>query len=211
MSQVTVKAVVTSVISHAMAHTNISPVREIEVANAGGAREAAELSVSVSDSQGKLSRPWTRMLDLAAESSIVLADVGLHLLPEVMEQVEERRPGVIRVTVTHDGEELGSVDAPVEVLAGSQWLAVPPGLAVELLAVHVMPNAPQITALMPRVAEVMKMTSGSAALDGYQSDDPDRVDLLAGAVFQALHEKRITYAEPPVHIALGESRCSVVG
>ncbi len=197
MSQVTVKAVVTSVISHAMAHTNISPVREIEVTNAGGAREAAELSVSVSDSQGRLSRPWTRLLDLAAESSIVLTDVGLHLLPEVMEQVEERRPGTIRVAVTHDGEELGNAEESVEVLAGSQWLAVPPGLAVELLAVHVMPNAPQITALMPRVAELVRTTSGSAALDGYQSDDPARVDHLAAAVFQALQEKRITYAEPP--------------
>ena len=197
MSQVTVKAVVTSVISHAMAHTNISPVREIEVTNPGGTREAAELSVSVSDSQGRLSRPWTRLLDLAAESSIVLTDVGIHLLPEVMEQVEERRPGTIRVAVTHDGEELGNAEESVEVLAGSQWLAVPPGLAVELLAVHVMPNAPQITALMPRVAELVRTTSGSAALDGYQSDDPARVDHLAAAVFQALQEKRITYAEPP--------------
>ncbi|MBK7820484.1 MAG: DUF4011 domain-containing protein [Tessaracoccus sp.] len=197
MSQVTVTAVVTPVISHAMAHTGISPVRQIEVTNAGPAREAAELSVSVVDTQGALSRPWTRLLDLAADSSIVLNDIGLRLLPEAMEQVEERRPGSVHIAVVHDGEEVASVDEDVAILAGSQWLAVPPGLAEELLAVHVMPNAPQITALMPRVADLAKAQSGNAALDGYQSDDPDRVDLLAAAVFAALQEKGINYAEPP--------------
>ena len=50
---------------------------------------------------------------------------------------------------------------------------------------------------MPRVADLAKAQSGNAALDVYQSDDPDRVDLLAAAVFAALQEKGINYAEPP--------------
>ncbi|MFT3889735.1 MAG: DUF4011 domain-containing protein [Arachnia sp.] len=197
MSQVAITAVVTPIISHAMAHTGISPVRQLEVANSGVAREAAELSVSVSDSQGVLSRPWTRLLDLAAESSIVLDDISLRLLPERMEQVEEQRPGTVHIAVVHDGEQIGHLTEDVSILAGSQWLAVPPGLAEELLAVHVMPNAPQITALMPRVAELVKAESGRSGLDGYQSDEPERVDMLAAAVFGALQEKEINYAEPP--------------
>ena len=197
MSQVSIEAVVTPVVSHAMAHTNISPVQRIEVTNAGAAREAAELTVGVTDGQGGLSHAWSKRLDLAAESSIALGDVGLRLRADMMEQVEEARPGTVRIAVTHDGEELGSAEYPVQVLAGSQWLAVPRGLAEELLAVHVMPNAPQITALMPRVAELVGQRTGRPALDGYQSGEPERADALAASVFDALQEKGITYAEPP--------------
>ena len=197
MSQVSIEAVVTPVVSHAMAHTNISPVQRIEIANAGAAREAAELTVGVTDGQGSLSHAWSKRLDLAAESSIALGDAGLRLRADMMEQVEEARPGTVRIKVTHNDEELGSAEYPVQVLAGSQWLAVPHGLAEELLAVHVMPNAPQITALMPRVAELVGTSTGRPALDGYQSGDPERADALAAAVFDALQEKGITYAEPP--------------
>ena len=89
MSQVSIEAVVTPVVSHAMAHTNISPVQRIEIANAGAAREAAELTVGVTDGQGSLSHAWSKRLDLAAESSIALGDVGLRLRADMMEQVEE--------------------------------------------------------------------------------------------------------------------------
>lgn len=197
MPQVTMTAAVTPIVSHAMAHTRISPVRELEIHNAGRACAGAELSVQVTDTQGRLSRSWTRRLDLAANSSILLTDIELDLLPDVMEQVEEARPGAIRFTVNGDGRELGSTEEAVKVLAGSQWLAEPPGLAVELLAVHVMPNAPQVSSLMPRIAELTGQQTGRTSLDGYQSENPERVDALVTSVFQALQEKHINYAEPP--------------
>lgn len=197
MSQVSISAVVTPVVSYAMAHNRISPIQSIEITNLSAACQGAELTVEVADSQGVLSRPWTRLLDLAAESSVVLADLPLALAPEAMQSVEEGRPGVIRMTVVHNGAVLGGREFDVQVLAGSQWLAQPPGLAVELLAAHVMPNAPQITALMPRVAELVGRSTGRSVLDGYQSEDPERVDALVAAGFDALHERGIYYAEPP--------------
>ncbi len=197
MSQVTITVDVTPVISYAMAHTRISPVRSVEITNAGPARQGAQLTIEVRDGQGVLSKPWTRALDLAADAAVVLSDIPLALAPDAMEQVEEARPGSITFVMTHGDEMLGACEQQVDVLAGHQWLAVPPGLAEELLATHVMPNAPQITALMPRVAELVGRKTGRATLDGYQSEDPSRTDALAASVFEALQERGVHYAEPP--------------
>ena len=197
MSQVSIKAAVTPVVSYAMAHNRISPIQSIEITNQGVARQGAELLVAVVDSQGALSRPWNRRVDLAAGASVSVTDVSIALAPEAMQLVEEARPGVVRISVSHDGEVLAHTELDVQVLAGNQWLSQPPGLAVELLAAHVMPNAPQITALMPRVAELVGATTGRPVLDGYQSEDPGRVDALVAAAFGALQERSIHYAEPP--------------
>ena len=184
-------------VSYAMAHNRISPIASVEITNHGAACQGAEIAAEVADSQGVISRPWSRRLDLAADASLQLSDVPIALAPEAMRSVEEGRPGIVRIKVTHDGAVLGATELDIQVLAASQWLAQPPGLAVELLAAHVMPNAPQITALMPRVAELVGRTTGRAILDGYQSEDPERVDALAAAVFDVLHELGIHYAEPP--------------
>ena len=81
----------------------------------------------------------------------MLTDLGLVMDPAAMLHVEEQRPGVIDVEVETDGETARRARAAAsQVLAAQQWLATPLPLALEMLAAHVMPNHPAITALVER-------------------------------------------------------------
>ena len=87
-----------------------------------------------------------------------------------MLHVEEQRPGVIDVEVEADGVLLGEGSRVVQVLAAQQWLATPVPLALEMLAAHVMPNHPAVTALVGEAAGVLEQKTGSGALVGYAAD-----------------------------------------
>src|ERR671920_746800 len=68
-----------------------------------------------------------------------------------------------------DGERvvLGESSRAVQVLAAQQWLATPLPLALEMLAAHVMPNHPAITALVGDAAGLLEHRTGSGAVQGY--------------------------------------------
>src|SRR5919112_924686 len=77
-----------------------------------------------------------------------------------------------------DGERvvLGESSRAVQVLAAQQWLATPLPLALEMLAAHVMPNHPAITALVSEAADQLEQ-DGDGSIDGY-AHGPERVDAI---------------------------------
>lgn len=191
-----IEAEVYPIVSHAMAHNRISPVRRVTLHNAGIRRSGLEVAIAVRDAQGVLSEPFTAHADLEANSTTSLRDLAVHLDAAAMNQVEEARPGTLEITVSHAGEVVGSASEAVTVLAALQWLWQPPGLALELLAAHVMPNAPEITQLLGSVGDTLRRTTGQSQIDGYQSGT-ERVDALVAAVFEAIRGWRVRYSEPP--------------
>ena len=54
-----------------------------------------------------------------------------------------------------------------------------------------------ISALMPEVSDRLNATTGRSAIDGYQTENPERVDAIAQAVYDAMRARDIRYAEPP--------------
>src|SRR5688572_848010 len=121
--------------------------------------------------------------------------------PAALLHVEEQRPGVIDVEAeiaTDDGVVLlGEVSRGVQVLAAQQWLATPVPLALEMLAAHVMPNHPAITALVSEAAGILEEKTGSGALVGY-AGTPERVDEVVYAIAEAMQRRGIRYSEPPL-------------
>ena len=115
-----------------------------------------------------------------------------------MLQVDEQRPGAIRVVLRDAaGDMLAEVAKEVNILASNQWKATPPQLALEMLAAYVQPNSTAIAALMTEVSDRLRALTGNSAIDGYQSESPERVDAIAQAVFDAMRARDIRYAEPP--------------
>lgn len=191
-----IEAEVYPVVSHAMAHNRISPVRRVTLQNGAGLRTGLEVRVLLRDGQGVLSEPFVAYADLEKGASTSLRDVPFHLDAAAMNQVEEARPGTLEVSLVDGDEVLGHVSEPVQVLAARQWLWQPSGLALELLAAHVMPNAPEVTELLGIAADHLKQATGQSQIDGYQSG-PERVDALVRAVYEAVIAWRIRYSEPP--------------
>ena len=50
---------------------------------------------------------------------------------------------------------------------------------------------------MTDVSDRLLALTGNSAIDGYQSENPERVDAIAQAVFDAMRARDIRYAEPP--------------
>ena len=50
---------------------------------------------------------------------------------------------------------------------------------------------------MTEVSDRLQALTGRSAIDGYQSENPERVDAIAQAVFEAMQARDIRYAEPP--------------
>lgn len=179
-----------------MAHNRISPVQRVTLHNDDVLRTGVEVHVSLRDGQGVLSEPFVAHADLEAGGSTTLRDLAFHLDPAAMNQVEEARPGTMEFRAVHDGEVIGTSASPVAVLAARQWLWRPQGLALELLAAHVMPNAPEITLLLGAASEYARSITSQSQIDGYQSG-PDRVDELASAIYAAVVDWGVRYSEPP--------------
>ena len=95
------------------------------------------------------------------------------------------------------GDVLAEAAKEVNILASNQWKATPLQLALEMLAAHVQPNSAAVAALMTDVSDRLLALTGNSAIDGYQSESPERVDAIAQSVFDAMRARDIRYAEPP--------------
>lgn len=185
-------------LSYPMAHCRIPVIDHIAIDNAGEELRGAVLQLEVTSAGGSHGGPKEMHVDLAAHAPTTLRDVALLLNPASMLAVDDPRPGAIRAVLTDAaGRELARAEKDVTILAGNQWKAHPLQLALEMLAAHVQPNSAAVTAVMLTVSDRLQALTGSSALDGYQSDDPVRVDAIAHAVFEAMRAQDIRYAEPP--------------
>lgn len=184
------------IISFAMVHNRVAPVRSVVVKNSGPALDGVEVRVVVRDAEGMLSSPTELLLDLPGGGETRLSDVALQMDATAMLEMEERRAGVVEVLVRHQGRDLAATTADVMVLTGRQWVSWPVGLGLEMLAAHVMPNSPVIETLLSEASVRLKATTGSPSIEGYQSG-PERVDEIAAAVFESMRDRQIRYANPP--------------
>jgi len=185
-------------LSYAMAHCRIPVIDHITVENTGADVRGAKVEVDVVSADGSHGGPREVFVDLSAEKPTILRTVDLQLDPASMLSVEDQRPGAIRVVLrTAAGERLAEATQEVNILAANQWKATPLQLAMEMLAAHVQPNSPAIAELMTDVSDRLHALTGNSAIDGYQSENPERVDAIAEAVFDAMRARDIRYAEPP--------------
>lgn len=185
-------------LSYAMAHCRIPVINHITVDNTGGDLQSAVIEVDVVSAEGSHGGPAEIHLDLLAHQPTVLNTVDLKLDPASMWRVDEQRPGDIRVILRDKaGDVIAEAAKDVNILAANQWKATPPQLALEILAAHVQPNAAAIAPLLLDISDRLGAATGSSAIDGYQSENPDRVDAIVRAAFDAVKARDIRYSEPP--------------
>src|SRR3546814_1256650 len=67
----------------------------------------------------------------------------------------------------------------------------------ELLAAFVMPNDPAVSRLLKEASEILRRSGKDSSLEGYQQKSRKRVWEIAAAVWSAVAQRRLTYAEPP--------------
>ena len=193
-----IEIVAVSDLSYAMAHCRIPVIDHITVDNPGEDLHGAVVEVDVLSEDGSHGGPREVHLDLAAGKPTVLRTVDLKLDPASMLAVDEQRPGDIRVVLRDArGAVLAEATKEVNILAAKQWKANPIQLGLEMLAAYVQPNASVVSELLTDVSNRLGAATGNSSIDGYQSENPARVDAIARAVFDAMRARDIRYAEPP--------------
>ncbi len=192
-----IKCQAAPVVSYAMAQNAIRLVDRLQLSGGVETPTTALLTLEVKDSDGVLSQPFERFVELSPAGATVLTDLPLLLDAGQMLQLEEqRREAVLVVKVVVDGEVLGEHQQPVRVLSPYQWLNRPHLLSMELLAAFVMPNDPAVRDLVAEASVLLRQRTGSSSLEGYQSG-PERVDDIARAVYEAMQARQVRYSEPP--------------
>ncbi|WP_301120926.1 DUF3320 domain-containing protein [Mycolicibacterium fortuitum] len=185
-------------LSYAMAHCLIPVIDHITIDNTGGDLSGGIVEIDVVSAEGSHGGPREIHVDLAPSRPTILRDVDLQLDPASMLAVDEQRPGDIRVVLRDAaGGVISEAAKPVNILAAKQWKASPPQLALEMLAAYVQPNSSAVEAILTDVSDRLLGSTGNSAIDGYQSENPERVDAIVRAVFEAMRAKDIRYAEPP--------------
>jgi len=137
---------------------------------------------------------------IPAGNTVTFRDIRITPDAARLRRATESVSEMIHLTIVqHAGSEspetVFSHDYPVRLLAFNEW----PGDHVhpELIASFVTPNAPELSAIQTRAGAILKRLTGDSALDGYQTQDANRVRAQAAAVFDALRETGIVYSAPP--------------
>ena len=112
--------------------------------------------LSVRDAEGPIGEAAELRVDLDEDRTTVLTDLPLTLDPAAVLQVDQQRPGVIDVELADGDDLLATARTSVQVLAAQQWLGRPMPLALEMLAAHVQPNHPAVTALVGEASEILE-------------------------------------------------------
>ncbi len=159
------------------------------------------LTISISPSLGTL--PEVRLERLRPGEIRYLDTVDLRLEPGRLRTVLEAERGRLE-WVLRDGEvPLASGASPIEVLAFNEW----PGSRgpLGLLAAFVIPNHSRVAELLRQVSERLHALTGSSALDGYQSESPERVLAMVRALYEVVQAQEIIYVGLPASFeALGQ-------
>ena len=140
--------------------------------------------------------PYEKHVDFVpAKSEFEVKNVELKIDANYLAGLTERINGTLTVEISSDEQILNTETLEIGFLAYNEWHGY--HVYPELLAAFVTPNNPAVNAIISRAATFMKEWTNDAALDAYQSKDTNRVQLMAAAVFKALQEQNIVYAEPP--------------
>jgi len=132
---------------------------------------------------------------IAPGARLSVRDLSTQLDIERLKGLNEAEVGELEFRM--EAQELPTIveKRRIELLAHDEWGGV--GDMAQILAAFVSPNDAAIGRILKDAARLLEDAGHEGAIDGYQSGDPRRVYMLAGAIWSAVTGLSLTYAEPP--------------
>ena len=196
MQTMTIKTDYSKAFSYARMQNGIPAVRSVTLRNTG--KEAlSDVRLSI-DFDPPFSARYEAVLSEVPKGKTILDSVKVLPSATFLANLTERMEGTMTVALeSKDGTE--SEKYPVALLPYDFWEGI--NDAPELLSAYVLPNHPAIRPILQRASEKLQAWTGSPSLDGYQSGDPCRAKMQMAAIYLAIAEERISYANPPASFA----------
>lgn len=182
------------IINYAMQQNGAVSIQSITIENTtDSVIENVEIEIT---STPEFALPFTRYIDrLPANKAVTISRPKILLNGEYLGGITEKITGILHIEVRAQEKTLVSDNAETTVLAFDEWHGI--GLYPELLAAFVTPNYPELARIIARATEFLGQWTGDTSMDGYQSQDHNRVLNQAAAIFTAIKEQAIAYAVPP--------------
>lgn len=182
------------VLTYAIVHNGAHIIRDICVKNVSET-DRDHLLLQITSSNGLIADFKQGIEKIKPGEELHFKNLNVQIDVEYLASLTERSSCQLTAGIYSDEELLISETVSITVLAFDQW----PGLQYtpELLAAFAMPNHPVVTSMLQLAAKYLEKWTGDPSLAGYQLEDPNRVKHMAAAVYAAIQQKNITYAEPP--------------
>lgn len=181
-------------LNYAMLHNGVSLVYKFSLENKGE-DDLKNLEIKFTPSDA-FAESFTVALELLPKGqSVDLSGFPIKPNANFILQLTESVDTEFAISISVEGRSFLERTFPLTLLTFNEW----PGVNVlpQLTASFVTPNSPSLTPVMTRAALILKGWCGDGSLEGYQSKDPNRVRMMAAAVFQAVCELHIIYSNPP--------------
>lgn len=181
-------------VNYAMQQNDVPVVKTLRILN-GSEVTLRDLLVRIT-SEPAFAAPWeSRISVINSGETFNKGVVDLPLSHDYLAGLTERVAGSLCVEVIQENAVLTSSTQRIDVLAFDEWnglQSIP-----EILAAFVTPNHPAIESVLSDAAGILGAWTGSSALSGYQSRDPQRVAFTMAAIYTALQQRNIRYINPP--------------
>ncbi len=182
-------------LNYASAHCGLPIVPELEIHN--DSDEPAQDVLIKAWLATDYGEPWQKTVpSIPAKQSCVEKDIVIPLQKSRLQEMREAERANLRVDVYTEGAVQVSETVPVEVLAYNEWYYHPDRAA--LMACFVQPNSAAIEKVISCVRDRLRLEYRDTSLDGYQSDDPQKIVLMLEALYYTLQKDlQLTYINPP--------------
>jgi hypothetical protein len=193
-------------VSFAMHQNGVPLVESVRVVSRHAeALEDVLLELSLANGEAE---PWSARLErLAAGGTATFEPKDFVLASQMLASRTEAERSEVRCRV-ECGEASCERSFALELLAFDQWPGI--GYFPDLTAAFVTPNHPDVATLLGAARQAIGASSGSDALDGYQSGSRQRAAQLAEACFAACAARSIGYINPPASFEVEGQRVRLV-
>ncbi len=181
-------------VNFASAQNDVPVIRSLKIKNpTKTAFEGLKLTLAASPA---VIREKTWIIDrLSPGDDCALSDLNTPLDIEKLAGLNEAERGYLCLTLENDSGVLVKERSGLELLARDQW----GGLADmdRLLAAYVSPNDAVVAGILKVASRLLEAAGQDGSMEGYQSNDPRRAWMIAGAIWSAATGLGLTYANPP--------------
>ncbi|MEO8531731.1 MAG: DNA helicase, partial [Deltaproteobacteria bacterium] len=181
-------------VNFASAQNDVAVLKSITLRNLNEA-PLTDVSITLTSAPPILREKTWRIDRIRFGSAVEIGDLAAPLDVARLAGLDEAETGELIFEVKTDGKLILTIRRRIELLARDEWGGL--GDMAHLLAAFVSPNDPLIAKVLKDASQLLERSGQDGSLDGYQSGDPRRVWMLAGAIWSAATAMGLSYAVPP--------------
>ncbi|QIM50045.1 DUF3320 domain-containing protein [Pusillimonas sp. DMV24BSW_D] len=181
-------------INFAMAQNNASVLHSLCIHNSGDVA-ATDVSLTLRAKPAVLRDKVWQIDRIRPGEQVELGDLATPLDTAILGGIDEAEVGQLEFSLKIGDDMVLCDQAPVELLARDEWGGLHE--MENILAAFVSPNQPQVARLLKQASSLLEAAGHDGSMEGYQSNSPQRVWMIAGAIWSAATGLNLAYAVPP--------------